>query len=202
MPAARRARAARLLTNNPDKVAALAAEGIRIESVRRLEHEPTPFNVHYISAKQRSGHLLGAGDSTPRAAELPEAVEAFEPYALPDLSRVVHMASYLFPVRIGEGEPCWFRLHAYLDAESASGHVVLEHRPRRDVAPVTCIQRETLADRFPLRQPSALRRRWHEAVATIATRGAGCVLFESGESAPLARDPTGLELLARHTAAR
>jgi 3,4-dihydroxy 2-butanone 4-phosphate synthase / GTP cyclohydrolase II len=191
----------RLLTNNPDKVAALEAEGIVIESVRRLEHQPTPFNVHYITAKQRSGHLLGEGASTPRAAELPEPVDAFEPYALSELPHVLHMAAYLLPVRFGDAEPCWFRLHAYLDAESGSAHVVLDHRCRREQAPLSSVQRGTIEDRFPLREPSAPRMRWQNAVARIAARGAGCVLFESVEAAQLAPDPTGLDLLALHAAA-
>jgi len=191
----------RLLSNNPDKIAALAAEGIAIDSVQRLEHEPTPFNVHYIAAKQRSGHLLGAGESTPRAAELPEPVDAFEPYALPELPHVVHMASYLLPVRFfGDADPCWFRLHAYLDAESESEHVVLDHRRRRDQVPLTSVQRGTLEDRFPLREPSAPRRRWQNAVARIANRGAGCVLFENGEGVLATPDPTGMDLLAHHAA--
>jgi len=191
----------RLLTNNPDKVSALEAEGIVIESVRRLEHEATPFNVHYITAKQRSGHLLGEGASIPRAAELPEPVDAFEPYALSELPHVLHMAAYLLPVRFGDAEPCWFRLHAYLDAESGSGHVVLDHRRRRELAPLTSVQRGTIEDRFPLRAPSAPRMRWQNAVARIAARGAGCVLFESSETANLEPDATGLALLARHAAA-
>ena len=190
----------RLLSNNPDKIAALAAEGIEIESVQRMEHEATPFNVHYIAAKRRCGHRLGAGEGTPRAAELPEPVAAFEPYALAELPHVVHMAAYLLPVRFGAAEPCWFRLHAYLDTESGSGHVILDHRRRRDLPPLACVQREALEDRFALREPSALRLRWRDAVARIAARGTGSVLFEDDQAAARTPGPTGLDLLARHAA--
>ena len=190
----------RVLSNNPDKLAALAAEGIAIDAVTRLEHEPTPFNVHYITAKQRSGHTLGASAATPAAAELPDAVAAFEPYVLADFGHVVHMASYLLPVRFGAADPCWFRLHAYLDTAAGTDRVVLEHR-RSGALPLTSLQRESLEDRFPLREPSARRRRWRQVVASIAERGAGCVLFEHGEAAQAVPDPTDLDLLARHAAA-
>jgi 3,4-dihydroxy 2-butanone 4-phosphate synthase/GTP cyclohydrolase II len=191
----------RLLSNNPDKVAALAAVGIPIADVQRLEHAPTPFNVHYIAAKQRFGHLLAADEQTTRAAELPEPVTAFEPYALSGLPHVVRMASYLLPVRFGNGEPCWFRLHAYVDTAAGTDRVVLDHR-RSGALPFASAQRESLEDRFPLRAPSERRRRWREVVTRIAARGAGCVLFEHGEAAGAAPDPTGLELLARHAAAQ
>ncbi len=50
----------RLLTNNPDKVAALEACGIEI--VERVPHEfaPNGVNDSYLATKaQRFGHLLG-----------------------------------------------------------------------------------------------------------------------------------------------
>ncbi|MGW5385309.1 GTP cyclohydrolase II [Nocardia sp. NPDC003963] len=50
---------ARLLTNNPDKVAALSAAGIRVRQTVGLETELTPENSAYLTAKRtRMGHRL------------------------------------------------------------------------------------------------------------------------------------------------
>ncbi len=49
----------RLMTNNPDKVAALAANGVRV--AERVAHAmpANPHNAHYLDTKRvRSGHLL------------------------------------------------------------------------------------------------------------------------------------------------
>lgn len=49
----------RLLTNNPDKVAALLAAGIRVVERVGIETEPTPENSAYLSTKRdRMGHRL------------------------------------------------------------------------------------------------------------------------------------------------
>ena len=50
--------AVRLLTNNPGKVAGLAAEGIAVVE-REAHHLPVnPHNADYVETKrQRSGHL-------------------------------------------------------------------------------------------------------------------------------------------------
>jgi GTP cyclohydrolase II len=51
--------AIRLLTNNPDKVAALEAAGVRV--VERVAHRmaPNPFNERYLATKRdRTGHQL------------------------------------------------------------------------------------------------------------------------------------------------
>ena len=51
--------AVRLMTNNPDKVAALEANGVRVAE-RVPHHMPAnPHNAHYLDTKRvRSGHLL------------------------------------------------------------------------------------------------------------------------------------------------
>jgi 3,4-dihydroxy 2-butanone 4-phosphate synthase/GTP cyclohydrolase II len=190
----------RLLTNNPDKVAALEDEGIAIESVLPLENEPSAFNVHYISAKQRSGHLLGSARAARSAADLPEPVEEFSPYALPEMPHVVHIASYLLPIRFAEETPDWFRLHAYVDGASGVEHVVLTHRGHSAPLPIACVERERLEDRFPSRDSIAARRRWRQAVSAIRANGAGCALFESVEEVEGSPDPIGLAILARHAA--
>ena len=49
----------RLLTNNPDKLAALAACGIRVESREAHLFAPNGVNDGYLDAKaRRFGHLL------------------------------------------------------------------------------------------------------------------------------------------------
>jgi len=50
----------RLLTNNPDKLAALAACGVKVEGREPLVIEPNGINDHYLATKaRRFGHLLG-----------------------------------------------------------------------------------------------------------------------------------------------
>jgi 3,4-dihydroxy 2-butanone 4-phosphate synthase/GTP cyclohydrolase II len=50
----------RLLTNNPAKVAGLAAHGIDVEASLPIEVGRTPENLHYLRTKaQQMGHLLG-----------------------------------------------------------------------------------------------------------------------------------------------
>ena len=59
----------RLLTNNPDKVAALAAQSIRVEQRVSIEVESAEESAGYLAAKKRRmGHFLTLGpdvDSTP-----------------------------------------------------------------------------------------------------------------------------------------
>ena len=194
-----------LLTNNPEKAAALAAEGLRIEGTRSFDHEPSPFNLHYLTAKLRSGHSLAAGDSTQQAAELPESVVAFAPYTLEEEPRMVHMASYLLPIRFGENggqTPSWFRVHAYYDLGSRRERVILTHG-RREVAPLAAVHRESFEDRLPLRRPSVGRRQWRSAVERIVDWGAGAVVFRAAEDdGATVPDDADLGLLARHLPGR
>ena len=49
----------RLLTNNPDKIAALAACGIKVTAREELSIQPNGVNDHYLATKaRRFGHLL------------------------------------------------------------------------------------------------------------------------------------------------
>ena len=41
----------RLMTNNPDKVNALRAEGVRVTEVVPIQFEPNEFNAAYLAAK-------------------------------------------------------------------------------------------------------------------------------------------------------
>ncbi len=63
-------RRVRLITNNPDKIAALTNAGIAVVSHERVFGRTTPENLRYLAAKRdRFGHLLefGPPDSLERA---------------------------------------------------------------------------------------------------------------------------------------
>jgi len=48
-----------LLSNNPDKSAALTAHGIDVTVVRPLTIEPNPHNIRYMETKRdKFGHVL------------------------------------------------------------------------------------------------------------------------------------------------
>jgi 3,4-dihydroxy 2-butanone 4-phosphate synthase/GTP cyclohydrolase II len=73
------ARSVRLLTNNPAKVAGLAACGIEVRSMVSLPVSPTPENLRYLTAKRdRLGHRIAGlpasnGDHTGQVSGLAEA---------------------------------------------------------------------------------------------------------------------------------
>lgn len=178
----------RLLSNNPDKQQALEAEKIRIEEVVPLLPGASPFNLHYLASKSRSGHRFPDSD-LPRAAELPERVEVIEPSLLPAAVDLVALASYLLPVRLPEQrQPVWFRLHLHLDTALGRERVALTLRTEADAAPLEFLGRDVLIERFasPAGQPH--RRRWLEAAARIAQRGAGCAVFLPSQLAAAADD--------------
>jgi GTP cyclohydrolase II len=186
----------RLLTDNPDKVAALTAAGIAVDGVSGLEPQPSPWNEHYLAAKERAGHTFVRRIDEHGAATPPEPIVARAPHAVAGTQRFVALATYLLPIRLAEG-PAWFRVHAYLDTERAIERVVLTHGD--GAAPLVRLQPDTLLDRFPLRTPG-LRQRWLRAAARIATEGAGCALFTSPHEAP--DDAGALDLLATHLGGR
>jgi 3,4-dihydroxy 2-butanone 4-phosphate synthase/GTP cyclohydrolase II len=89
-----------VLTNNPDKVAALKAQGLPIIGTERLEYAPSPFNLTYLASKADAGHILvRTGQSTLRPTLPPEAVVPFRPHALSDAQRFIYSAAYLLPVK-------------------------------------------------------------------------------------------------------
>ena len=94
-----------LLTNNPDKVAALTAQGLVVAGTEALEFEPSPFNVAYLASKADSGHhLKQATAGEVRRALPPEPVMPFRPHALPGAQRFIYAASYFLPVKPVDGE--------------------------------------------------------------------------------------------------
>ena len=199
-----------LLTNNPDKVAALRRAGVVVADVLPLERAPSPFNLHYLAAKSRSGHALRAPRPAGASAVLPEPVTYFEPHPLPDRPRFVRVASYLLPIR-GRAAVHWFRLHAYFDLVTHRERVVFTYSRDASAMPLIGAERESLLARFPLRtRPRSAR--WPESVERIAQRGAGAVLFvlhddsadngAAGAGAIAGADDDLAWLLAHHVAPR
>ena len=203
-----------LLTNNPEKLAALRGLDVAIAGSARLRKAASPYNMHYLAAKSRSGHALDDPGDGAFAADLPEPVTDFAPYALPDEPRFVHLATYLLPVRPrskpgpGPGGPHWFRAHAYFDLTSGREHVVLAYGPRDAVAPLVRVQRESWLERFPLAGGGYEKRVWQESVRHIVEHGAGYAAFVpvAGFDAELRERPVDEEapaaLLAHHLRGR
>lgn len=197
-----------LLTNNPDKVAAIEGEGIRVAAVRPLRRAASAFNVHYLAAKARAGHTLGATADAPGATAPPEAVAYADPVALPQAPHLLRMASYLLPIvarRGGEpAAPHWLRLHAYLDLDMGAEWIVMTRGRTNGVAPLVRVQTETLLERFAGGDGGPHRRRWHATVRAFVRHGAGCAVFvprdDLGGSATGQDgvDDTALRLLAEH----
>jgi GTP cyclohydrolase II len=197
-----------LLTNNPDKVEAIESEGIRIAALRPLRRAASAFNVHYLAAKARAGHTLGATAGGPDASAPPEAVVYADPAALPQAPHLLRMASYLLPIAVPEDGrpdgPYWLRLHAYLDLDTGAEWIVMTRGRTNELAPLVRVQPETLLERFAGRDGGPHRRRWHATVRAFARHGAGCAVFVPrddlcGSAAGERRvDDTALRLLAEH----
>jgi GTP cyclohydrolase II len=180
-----------LLTSNPEKAGALEDAGVALAGTRALAFAPTPFNRHYLAAK--AGTPAGG-----ELADLPEPVADFAPYARAGASHLVHVASYLLPLRFASS--LWFRVHVYFDAAARLERVLLTYGKRRRGRPALVrVQRDTLRERFPLRAPR-LRRQWRAAVARIAAHGAGCAVFLGARAweASTAGDVEWATLLATH----
>lgn len=89
-----------VLTNNPDKVAAMERNGLTVKRMENIEFEPGPFNLFYLKSKQDSGHTLNKPNESALARiELPEKVIPFKPRRLESAQRFIYMASYLLPIR-------------------------------------------------------------------------------------------------------
>jgi 3,4-dihydroxy 2-butanone 4-phosphate synthase/GTP cyclohydrolase II len=94
-----------LLTNNPDKINAMKAQGLKVVRAEPLEFEPSPFNLAYLASKAVSGHVLDRpGKTDVKSMQPPEPVEPFAPHAIPDAQRFVYTASYFLPVKPVDSE--------------------------------------------------------------------------------------------------
>ncbi len=190
----------RLLTNNPEKRAALEAEKLAVEEVVALASRPSPFNLHYLASKSRSGHALAAPARGELPAEPPEAVTAFAPHPLPGAERFLRLASYLLPVRFErEGTPHWFRVNVHYDREEHRERVVLSvvgegaGRPGTAVA----VQSEAILDRFRERGTAA---GFADTARGLLRHGRGhlAILRTGLDPAPALPDAAVLALLAHY----
>ena len=201
----------KLLSNNPDKLAALRDASVNVAGCTSLAHAPSAFNLTYLTAKSRSGHALDVATAAPVAAELPEPVHAIEPTPVAAAPSLLRVASYLVPIVAlppARGVH-WLRLHLYVDRENARERVVLTLARPRDVVPLVHVHAETLTGRFP--RPLG-DDPWRVAVERIAARGAGVALFllhdepavaELGDAAEhVAASPDLVRLLAGHLPGR
>ncbi len=94
-----------VLTNNPDKVNALKAQGIEVAGTEALEFEPGPFNLAYLASKAAGGHILSRPNlTTVRRALPPEPVVPFRAHALPEARRFIYAASYFLPMKPVDNE--------------------------------------------------------------------------------------------------
>ncbi|EIQ00098.1 GTP cyclohydrolase II [Opitutaceae bacterium TAV1] len=88
-----------VLTNNPEKLSALRAQGLPVTGNEPLEFEPGPFNLAYLTSKAASGHQLKHPVASRVSRALPpEPVTPFRPHALADARRFIHAASYFLPM--------------------------------------------------------------------------------------------------------
>jgi len=197
-----------LLTNNPEKIEALAAAGVRIAEARELAHEPHAWNRHYLASKSRSGHRLV--ETAGPHAELPASVEPFEPRPAAGAPSWRELAAYLLPVARDDdaGAPDWFRLHVYAPRAGGAEQVLLEHPvvTSGEGAVLVRVQRERLLERISPGAPESERAAWRAARDAIRAHGAGLVLFPptrmpwDGDEDAL--DDGLLELVARHLRGR
>lgn len=94
-----------LLTNNPDKLAALRELGLKIKRIEAIEFDPGFYNLAYLTSKAETGHLLKKPrlDASRRALP-PEQVKPFTPHALRGAKRFIYSASYFLPMKPADGE--------------------------------------------------------------------------------------------------
>ena len=183
-----------VLSNNPDKVAALRRAGADIAGTEPLQIAASAHSQHYLAAKSRAGQTVADTNGIDPAV-LPDTVELLEPRPLDGAPRFVRMAAYLLPV---QGPPAaWLRLHVYLDTTIERPRIVLEHGGGGSDVPVR-LQRETVLERFPL-CTRPLREQWNDTLARMVRHGRGITLI-AGVAEPV--DVAIGPLLAAHVGTR
>jgi len=137
----------RLLTNNPDKAAAvmkiLAEEGILVCRTEKVHGPTSAFNRDYLMAKHDSGHsFLSQRDVI--GASPPSAVRVIPPIALLGSRHRVLTASYFLPIalfdtcgasgreHVGPAAQAptvveWYRMSVIFEGETARESVLLSH---------------------------------------------------------------------------
>lgn len=165
-----------LLSNNPDKQAALVRLGVPIAGATRLDAPASPWSRHYLAAKFAQGHALADPATSVPCAELPEPVPVLTPRRVDGARRFLHVATYLLPVATGE-RPTWLRLHAHLDLETGAERVIFEHGDPRAPEVLVRVQRERWLERFAPPAGGIERRRWLASASALAGAEAGLALF-------------------------
>jgi hypothetical protein len=198
----------RLLTNNPDKAASVAAaladEKIEICGTQPIQGPDSPFNGDYLDAKERSGHALDRSGGLP-VERAPEPVRVEPPMEAVGAPHLVSTAHYLLPVAI-EGELAtgsrrptldprdvdWFRLRVVLDRRTARESIVLSRPARQAPDGLGSLgavhpghgddyHRMDLIDRLPSREARG-RVGLHGSLRTIRKNGSGAVVVGFDES--------------------
>jgi len=134
----------RLLTNNPEKAAAvaktLADENIEVCSCEPIQGPTSAFNSDYLSAKHDSGHAINRPAEI-MAALPPGPVQRHAPMLLAGGSTRFLTASYFLPVALSDCPGAedvgdlgnvddtvdWFRLSVIFDSETGLESIVLAH---------------------------------------------------------------------------
>jgi 3,4-dihydroxy 2-butanone 4-phosphate synthase/GTP cyclohydrolase II len=94
-----------VLTNNPDKLEALQALGMKIHGSERIEFDPGPYNLAYLKSKSQGGHILKKPSSSGlRSVIPPEPIEVFNPSSIDGARRFVFSARYYLPMKPVDGE--------------------------------------------------------------------------------------------------
>ena len=189
----------RLMTNNPDKVAAVA----RALATEKLEHDGTEpvagvhsvWNRDYLRAKRSAGHSLervdGAGGERP-----PERVHAFAPVVHVDEPGRLVTASYFLPIVLPIGHAgdapsvsdprgqraasvAWFRASVLVERASGRESIVLSRGDPSDPAAVPLPESTdwiplSLLDRLPMAEATG-RRALAAALERILDHGEGRV---------------------------
>jgi GTP cyclohydrolase II len=185
----------RLLTNNPDKIAAVAralgAEKIEVAGSEPIAGRHSVWNRDYLRAKRSSGHVLERLDHGP-GERPPERVCAFDPVVHGrDAERLV-TASYFLPIALpsidppgrGEGRASgkpvvWFRSSVLVERATGRESIVLSQGDAAEPEAIGLPDASAwiplaLLDRLPTAEATG-RRRLAEALAAIRARGAGRV---------------------------
>jgi GTP cyclohydrolase II len=188
----------RLLTSNPEKRAAIEAEGVAVAEALPLAGRACAESAHYLASKSRTGHALD--DPGDGAATLPGPLRYFDPHPLPELPGCVRVAAYWLPVRSGDGDGVhWFRLELF---DSPDGERILLQRGARAGGPLMLrFERCALLDR--VRRGGG--ERWRAAAQALVAGGAGIAVFEpphAGRELRAEPDSWSLALLAREVRGR
>ncbi len=180
----------RLLTNNPEKLAAvacaLAPEKIEIEGTEPVAGRLSIWNRDYLRAKRSSGHSLERPGHAP-GERPPERVHAFDPVAHERGPDRLVTASYFIPIALpkavgqagADASVEWFRSSVLVERGSGRESIVLS-RAETEAPEATPLPGEgewislSLLDRLPVAEATG-RDALARALASIRERGAGRV---------------------------